>query len=354
MKKKLVFSGILMLALVLTTGTFAYTYTNTTTASLNGTLADAVWTTYEASENQPDWQQIMPGGQYDSEILLPNAPGDEDEIKFQFPIIGNHWDKVDDMPADDGTTYLSTFHFNKYETDLYNLTDHKTLEDGVVKDIKSISVFFRFSGSTDRAEKFNGYARAVIKINGNIYEGKEEVQTGGEYSTRSFEWRGNPTTGRPWTWEQVNGLQAGISLKADKVLHPASVTQVYVSVNYEKKITQSEVPAGDLFDITPHSDYSGDLQVKIYLTNTAELIKAYSYLNMELYTAKSIESQKPMTFRVLSLENGVVSFNIEGGSDTEYVVEVSGGAYRLVSPDPDDWGTGWSIVPELYCEVTQR
>ena len=31
-----------------------------------------------------------------------------------------------------------------------------------------------------------------------------------------------------------------------------------------------------------------------------------------------------------------------------------GGAYRLVSDTPEEWSSGWSITPELYCEVAQR
>jgi hypothetical protein len=353
MKKKLVFSGVLILALVLTTGTFAYTYNNTSVTSLNGTFADGAWATYETSAVQPDWQQVIPGGVYDAEILLPNAPGDETEIQSQYPDTGEHWDKVDDMPPDDGQTYLSSDRFNQYRTDLFNLADHKPFEEGVVKEIKSVTIFFRFAGSTNEGDH-EGYAKAVIKTHGNVYEGKEEVQNGGTYVTKSYEWKGNPATAKRWTWEEVDALQAGISLKGDKVHWLASVTQVYVAVNYEKKITQSEVPLGNLFDITPHPDYTGDLQVKIYLTNTAELMKAYSYLNMELYVAKSLEAQKPPTIRVLSLENGVASFNIEGGSARKYTVEVWGGAYRLVSSNLGEWAAGWSVVPELYCEVTQR
>jgi len=260
---------------------------------------------------------------------------------------------VDDMPADDGKTYLSSTFFNQYRTDLYKLADHKSFEEGVVKEIKSVSVFFRFAGSTDGGDH-EGYAKPVIKIYGNVYEGKEEIQTGGNFTTRSYEWKGNPATAKRWTWDEVNSLQAGISLKVDKVHWPASVTQVYVAVNYEKKVTQSEVPLGNLFHITLHPEYTGDHSVKIYLTNTAELIKAYTYLNMELYVAKSVEAQKPPTIRVLSLENGVASFNIEGGTARKYTVEVWGGAYRLVSSDLTEWGAGWSVVPELYCEVSQR
>ena len=127
-----------------------------------------------------------------------------------------------------------------------------------------------------------------------------------------------------------------------------------MAVNFEKKIVQSEVPEGDLFDVTPHPDYTGDLQVKIYLTNTAALIKAYSYLNIELYCAKSLETAKKPNYQLLTLENGMAAFNIQGGSARMYTIEVWGGAYRLVSPNVSDWAPGWSVAPEFYCEVSQR
>src|SRR4030042_392052 len=98
MKKKLFFIGTIILALVLTTGTFAYSYTNFSTATLEVTLADAVWTTYQPSVHQPNWESILPEDEYGSEILLPVAPGDDTELPSQFPASGEHWDKVDDQP----------------------------------------------------------------------------------------------------------------------------------------------------------------------------------------------------------------------------------------------------------------
>ncbi len=37
-----------------------------------------------------------------------------------------------------------------------------------------------------------------------------------------------------------------------------------------------------------------------------------------------------------------------------YIIEVIGGGYCLVSDDTAEWDTGWTITPELYCEVTPR
>ena len=58
--------------------------------------------------------------------------------------------------------------------------------------------------------------------------------------------------------------------------------------------TCGEVPAGNLFAITPNAAYSGDMVANVYLT------KAYKYLNMNLYLEGSLEAGKmngPPTIR---------------------------------------------------------
>lgn len=37
-----------------------------------------------------------------------------------------------------------------------------------------------------------------------------------------------------------------------------------------------------------------------------------------------------------------------------FTVEITGGGYSLVSDNTSEWGTGWTVTPELYCEVTHR
>ena len=119
------------------------------------------------------------------------------------------------------------------------------------------------------------------------------------------------------------------------------------------KVT-GDVPIGDLFEITPHLDYAGDLMVTLYLTNTGAVNLAYQHLNIKAYITESLEAGETPPYQLLSLENGAAVFNIEGGSAASYTVEVIGGGYSLISGDPYQWREGWSITPEFYCEVTQR
>ncbi len=45
---------------------------------------------------------------------------------------------------------------------------------------------------------------------------------------------------------------------------------------------------------------------------------------------------------------------IYSGQAVAYTIEVVGGGYCLVSDNTSEWGEGWTVAPELYCQVTQR
>ena len=346
MKKKLVLiSGALFLALMVSVGAYAYTYT-VATATIGLAIGGEEIATYETAPDQPDWNDVLPWGEADQEILMPDGPGSETKIGHQYPSGGEHWDKVDDESADDWDTYVYTTS-KKYKTDLYRLTNHVDGEG----DINGVTVYFRIAGDPAGA---TAYAKAVIKTGGKKYEGSEESQEGQTFATRSYTWTTNPKTSEDWTWAEIDALQAGIELKKEHGGNLAACTQVGVLVDYEVMIIEGDVPEGDLYTITPHTEYPGDLQVNIYITNTNALLKAYQHLNLKLYVEDSVEASMTPDYQVLSLENGVAIFNIEGGAAAEYTVEVIGGGYRMISDDPYQWGEGWTHVPEFYCEVTQR
>jgi hypothetical protein len=85
-----------------------------------------------------------------------------------------------------------------------------------------------------------------------------------------------------------------------------------VTDNLSENTTCGEVPTGDLYDITPSAAYSGDALVDVYLTNAANLTRAYKYFNMKLYLDGSEESAETPSYRVLSLENGRANFSLGG------------------------------------------
>jgi hypothetical protein len=123
------------------------------------------------------------------------------------------------------------------------------------------------------------------------------------------------------------------------------------------------VPTGNLFDITPDTNYTGDLAVKVYLTNTGALAKAYQELDMNLYLEGSVEAGQTPNYQTLTLTNGWVTFNLKDYTPgNTYTLSVGhgaspaipGGSYSLVSTDSSEWQAGWTVEPEFYCEIIQR
>ena len=346
--KKFFLIMALVLALVLSGGTFAYTYT-TTSSTIGAVPAEADIATVEKAANQPDWESVLTPVTK-AETLRPNAPGDKTEISDQYPATGEHWDKVDDETPDEWETYV--YHpGSDYGKDLYNLP--ALSGSGMInKIINKITVYFRFSGDSLPAGDKIGYAKALIKTHGAVYEGSEESQTGKTFVTKSEEWITNPNTGEAWTWDEIDNLQIGLELKGEEALADyAYCTQVYCEVDYQYVPLYGEVPTGNLCIVTPDPAYTGDLQVKVYLTNTGNLTKAYQYLNMKLYLEGSVEAPD---CRLLTLENGVATFNLENCAGSSHTLSVIGGSYCLVEANTWEWREGWSVTPEFYYEVEQR
>ena len=75
---------------------------------------------------------------------------------------------------------------------------------------------------------------------------------------------------------------------------------------------------------------------------------------MELYLESSVEANETPDYQSLTIENGVATFNLVGISGGSYTLSITGGTYQLVSRHTPEWEAGWTVTPELYCEVTQR
>jgi hypothetical protein len=221
---------------------------------------------------------------------------------------------------------------------------------GGLAKISNVTIYFRVASSGS----YDVTAAGALESNGQVFMGPGNTIHDTTFVTETWVCTVNPATGKAWTMADANSLQIGITGVGFNENKPLICTYVYAVVNYTYTFIEGAAPLGNLFDITPNPAYTGDLMVKIYLTNTADLLKAYKYLNLKLYVPASIEATETPNYVVLSLENGLATFLLQGGSAAMYTVSVSGGAYRIVSDTTSDWTSGWSITPEFYCEVTQR
>ena len=113
-------------------------------------------------------------------------------------------------------------------------------------------------------------------------------------------------------------------------------------------------PPGTLYDIVPHTDYTGDLVIHVYLVNAAALSRYYHHCNMELYYKDSanVTVDDQIAAQILTLSNADVYFDWSSDNGTPpYYIYLNGGSYKT-----HKWKqmTGGSVQPQLWLEITQR
>ncbi len=343
MKRKLRLQLILglVLTLVVTSGLYAFSYLSAT-ASMGVTVTGDEIATYELSATQPDWNSILTPVAVGTETLRPNAAGTYSQAD---PVgeVSNYL-CVDEEVADDDSTYVETSG-SATEIDTYNIPDHS---EGYGT-ISSVTVYVRCRGTTTADLHA---AEPVIRTHSTDYFGTYTLLPL-DYTYLSQTYTTNPFTTSAWTWDEIDAMEIGVRLY-DNDDGEVRCTQVYVEVDYAAPLLSGSVPIDDLFDITPDANFTGDLAVKVYLTNSGALAKAYQYLNMNLYLEGSVEAGETPNYQVLTLENGWVTFNLKDYAPGTYTLSVTGGDYSLVSRDTSEWEEGWTVTPELYCHIVQR
>jgi len=169
-----------------------------------------------------------------SQILRPAGAGAETNIAGQYPTSGEHWDKVDEVTPDDATTYVR-HNLTSYATDTYALPAGEGIGD-----IDKVTVFARCYGISG---SYN-YAKTVSRTHGTLYQGIEH-NLSANWENLSTEYTVNPYTNQPWTWTEINALEAGVSLKSSSSgSFLAICTQVCVEVTYHTETPKSSSDAG--------------------------------------------------------------------------------------------------------------
>jgi hypothetical protein len=335
-----------LLLLGLSSGTYAQAF-RTATETINITEPTGDIATSNTTAPQPDWNSVLTPVP-DTVILRPNTVGDETGIAEQYPNSTYHWDKVSENTSDGDGTYVSS-NSTGWQEDLYNIDNHSTQTAGGTIDYVRVYIVCRVT--TANITQTSAYVH--IKTNGLESNGSEQTLSPG-YATYSYQWNDNPQTGQAWTWNEIDALQIGTGLRQPNTEEYSRCTQVYAEVGFEAPPLTGNTPTGDLFIVTPDDDYTGDLSVKVYLLNTDNLTKAYQSLNMELYLEGSVEAGQTPNYRVLNIQNGLATFKIEGGGSDNLTLSVTGGTYTLTSREISEWEQGWTVTPDLYCEITQR
>ncbi len=346
MKKKLFLMITLMITLLLSSGVYAHAFgTATNTFYITDPTGDIA--SSNETGTQPDWEFVLTPVT-DTEYFDPDAAGDETTITDQFPVTGEHWDKVSELSPDGDSTYVATGS-SAWQEDLYS-TDNYTTQTAAGP-INYVRVYMEVRSTTDNITQTSAYVH--IKTNGVEYNGTSQTLTS-SYATYLYQWNDNPQTASAWTWDEVDALQIGVGLRTPNVDEPTRCTQVYAEVSFDAPPLTGNTPTGNLFTITPNADYTGDLAVKVYLVNTGNLTRAFQSFNVEAYLEGSVEAGQSPNYRTLTLENGAATFWLDNAGSANRTLSVTGGTYTLTSREPLEWEADWTVTPEFYCEVTQR
>jgi PKD repeat protein len=181
------------------------------------------------------------------EILRPNGAGSVTNILGQQPCLGEHWDKVAEVNADDDGSYVWVYQAHEGQ-DLYSLSNPSGT--GVITKVR---IYVR--GKTD----YIGSIKTLIKTHGTSYYDPLMVlpfeyndwPLTTNYETYHTEYTQNPYTGSAWTWDEIETLEAGVFLF---VLSPvptpggpeSQCTQVYVQVCYTISSGGNQLPVADV------------------------------------------------------------------------------------------------------------
>jgi len=185
-----------------------------------------------------------------TETLRPNAAGDECNIETQVGCSAcpNHYDCVDEVTADDFTTFIRQRGevSSAWTRDLYNIENSI---GGGSDIINSVKVYARMkeTGELQNASSF----KLVVKSGATVDEGTLQTCGTGTWTTYSDTWTINPDTGNAWTWAEIDSMQAGltVSVPYNGSSETLTITQVYVEVDSTPRVFPVPVADGDLIGI---------------------------------------------------------------------------------------------------------
>ena len=168
-----------------------------------------------------------------NETLRPDGAGDDTNIA-NVSGAATHWQAVSDA-SDASRVYQGT---TTYQRDLYTLAD----SGNTTTSINSATIYFRIAIQVDQMV----LATPHFKIGGVLYTGTEQTDSTGNtnFVTKSQVYNTSPATSAAWTWNEINNMQVGVSIKTSNIADFAYCSDVWVIVSYNEDTPVVSVSAG--------------------------------------------------------------------------------------------------------------
>ena len=158
--------------------------------------------------------------------MRPTANGSSFQCNFSGDT--DNWNCVDEVSSDAESTIVYTDNTVAFEEDLYVLNNHTVEQHG---DQLNVTVFVNCTNNSGCGNSEAGTARAALRTGGTIYYDPSPVTLTSEWVESNYTWDLNPKTGVEWTWEDIDNLEAGVSILG------GNCTQVYVNVHYRQDVS---------------------------------------------------------------------------------------------------------------------
>jgi len=140
---------------------------------------------------------------------------------------GCNYQAVNEVVADDASTYVYSISGSNYVNDTYTISNHST-QSLNISNVTVHAKVYKY-GNWDLARAT--YYKIILKTEEAYYNGTEHVFTSGaSWGYIDEVWPTNPNTGLAWTWDEIDSLEIGISM-AYSIVQAARCTQLYAEIN---------------------------------------------------------------------------------------------------------------------------
>ena len=158
-----------------------------------------------------EWYHATPSG---SQSQKNTVDGNGDETGIHYTTGSPHWQQVDETDAnwDGNASYVANDNDHENgQRDLYAAAN-PIFQKGEITNVRIYAEFGQGTGSVAQYPSGN----IVLKTGGTVYSsGTITIDPGaGLWEQAYYDWATNPATGEAWTWDDINSLQIGISLRA--------------------------------------------------------------------------------------------------------------------------------------------
>ena len=207
-------------------------------------LGASVVSGFKINEKNND-RDILTLSDRDILTLRPNGPGYTTQLSAHGD--SPNWKCIDEVDNhDEFATYVANDHTGQDPYEFYNFEN--TNENGIINKIST----YTYCNHDGGGPGYN-WIKHGLYIDGSTYYPEEHTEVNPGWQLDILDWDINPNTELPWTWDDINDLQAGLQMYQNAANQATYMTQMWIVVDY------THVNTAFLFGRIENLNTEGDL-----------------------------------------------------------------------------------------------